>query len=312
MNKWWKSCRCDNVTKHFGVPGPAFIDLHKGQFSEMKRQFLEYVSNLRQQKTSLLVPGSDTLTVPVPDSLPVPMISVTSNGYLILPDVDFKAMKKIDLENLMCTYLSTHYSMSSNCLWFMSWLAELASSGNAWHVPFASVECETSKFISPVFLPASFIIKDPWNQRKDEIESLLGHIKSRQEKHMPEEVFQFCGYQRKGDTKLKIANYPDGKQTKNQECKKKAAPRRASNAVEQQHRHNLNHQLARPHWHQDNQPWGYWHGLCHLPASQQQVYYIWIKCKWIPSLLMVFTQFHLAMAQVMGNQYTSCWQLHEC
>ena len=74
---------------------------------------------------------------------------------------------------------------------------------------------------------------------------------------MPEEVFQFCGYQRKGDTKLKIANYPDGKQTKNQECKKKAAPRRASNAVEQQHRHNLNHQLARPHWHQDNQPWGY-------------------------------------------------------
>ena len=65
MNKWWKSCRCDNVTKHFGVPGPAFIDLHKGQFSEMKRQFLEYVSNLRQQKTSLPVPGSDTLTMPV-------------------------------------------------------------------------------------------------------------------------------------------------------------------------------------------------------------------------------------------------------
>ena len=98
------------------MPGPAFIDLHKGQFSEMKRQFLEYLSNLRQQKTSLPVPGSDTLTVLVPDSLPVPMISVTSNGYPILPDVDFKAMKKIDLENLMCTYLSTHYSMSSNCL----------------------------------------------------------------------------------------------------------------------------------------------------------------------------------------------------
>ena len=98
------------------MPGPAFIDLHKGQFSEMKRQFLEYVSNLRQQKTSLPVLGSDTLTVPVPDSLPVPMISVTSNGYPILPDVDFEAMKKIDLENLMRTYLSTHYSMSSNCL----------------------------------------------------------------------------------------------------------------------------------------------------------------------------------------------------
>ena len=98
------------------MPGPAFIDLHKGQFSEMKQQFLEYVSNLRQQKTSLPVLGSDTLTVLVPDSLPVPMISVTSNGYLILPDVDFKAMKKIDLENLMRTYLSTHYSMSSNCL----------------------------------------------------------------------------------------------------------------------------------------------------------------------------------------------------
>jgi hypothetical protein len=99
------------------VPGPAFIDLHKGQFSEMKCQFLEYVSNLRQQKTaSLLVLGSDTLTVPVPDALPVPMISVTSNGYPILPHVDFKAMKKIELENLMHTYLSIHYSMFCNCL----------------------------------------------------------------------------------------------------------------------------------------------------------------------------------------------------
>jgi hypothetical protein len=98
-------------------------------------------------------------------------------------------------------------------------------------VPYASVEHETSKFISPEFLLASFIIKDPWNQRKEEIESLLGYIKSRQEKHKPGEVFWFCGYQRKGDTKLVIANYPDGKQTNKQDHKKKAGLKCASHVV---------------------------------------------------------------------------------
>jgi hypothetical protein len=98
-------------------------------------------------------------------------------------------------------------------------------------VPYASIEHETSKFISLEFSPASFIVKDPRNQRKEEIESLLGYIKSRQEKHKPEEVFQFRGYQRKGDTKLMIANYPDGKQTNKQDHKKKAGPKCASHTV---------------------------------------------------------------------------------
>ena len=64
------------------------------------------------------------------------------------------------------------------------------------------------------------------NQKKEEIVSLLCHIKEWQELHNAKEVFWFHGYERQGEDELTIAIYPDGSQAvqKQRHTKKQLAP----------------------------------------------------------------------------------------
>ena len=122
-------------------------------------------------------------------------------------------MKKIELEDLLRNYLTHHYRMSHPSLLFHcltgTTCTDVVSGNTTHHVPFASLEKATSKFVSPQYLPASFIIQDPHNLKKQEIQSFLLHIKQRQEWHNPEEVFHFRGYERRGKEELEAALYPD-------------------------------------------------------------------------------------------------------
>ena len=103
-------CRCDNNTKQIGINAPLFTDLHKGQFGEMKHDFLEYIRNLEHQK-ELLVPDHCLTTL-------------TPNGYPMLPNVEFNTLKKVELEVLMHTYLNKHYCMYLSSHMLIYWIVQ--------------------------------------------------------------------------------------------------------------------------------------------------------------------------------------------
>ena len=159
----------------------------------MKHQFMEYVSNLQRQKEQpVLVP----VLVPVPDGR---QCLLNKDRFPILPNLPFDEMKKIELKDLLQNYLTHHYHMSHpsllfHCLTGMT-CTDLVSGNTTHHIPLASLEKATSKFVSTQYLPTSFIIQDPCNLKKQEIQSFLLHIKQWQEQHNPEELFRFQGYE---------------------------------------------------------------------------------------------------------------------
>jgi hypothetical protein len=59
------------------------------------------------------------------------------------------------------------------------------------HVPFKAVAIDTTKFVSPEYLPEGFTMCDPRNMKKDAIRSFFTHIKERQDKQGAENSFRF-------------------------------------------------------------------------------------------------------------------------
>ena len=78
------------IANMMGVSTSPFVDLHKDKVDNMKRNLMDYVKNLWQQKgggesSSLLASGGLPADTSLPDGM---QVKITGNGFPIVPDVD--------------------------------------------------------------------------------------------------------------------------------------------------------------------------------------------------------------------------------
>jgi hypothetical protein len=177
-----------------GLDGLSFTNLHKAEISQIRRQFGEYIKGLSRQK-GIIDTSLATMAAGEPD---VPIISITANGFPLLPAVDLGSKTKECLASLMRQYLGKHYSMLDNMMiGIMLTLTELASGGHSDHVPFGRIKSDRSAFINDEYLPCNICITDPHNMKKQEIQDFLDHVQKRQVKYGAEMAFRFRAYQRR-------------------------------------------------------------------------------------------------------------------
>lgn len=92
-------------------------------------------------------------------------------------------------------------------------------------MPFASVAKDTtSTFVLAHYLPPNFVIRDPRNLRKEEIQTLLTHILGRQ-RIKADDAFRFNMFETIRDTHF-AAVYPGGAETGTRHVRKERRPRR--------------------------------------------------------------------------------------
>ena len=72
-------------------------------------------------------------------------------------------------------------------------MAELASGKK--HIPIAKVTKNTDKYIASHYLPPDFVFKDPHNMKHKDIKKFFFHLKEREIKYSPKDVFQFTVYE---------------------------------------------------------------------------------------------------------------------
>ena len=121
---------------HAGVDAEEFTTLHRDQISAIQLQFGQYIKDLQQLKKPQPaagagvaaggLPGANVIPVneiPAPDKIAAHnqapahafkpgaiSITVTPEGFPVVPKVDFETLKKEELEDLMRNYLNKHYS----------------------------------------------------------------------------------------------------------------------------------------------------------------------------------------------------------
>ncbi len=113
--------RFERIADMMGVSSSPFVDLHKDKVDEMKRNLMDYVKTLRQQKGEDATGGGESSSLPAGDRLPADtslpngmQVKITGNGFPIVPDVDdWSKLRKKDLELILRTYLGRHYGMTS-------------------------------------------------------------------------------------------------------------------------------------------------------------------------------------------------------
>ena len=110
--------RFERIADMMGVSTSPFVDLHKDKVDDMKRNLMDYVKNLQQQKGEDVTGGGESCSLPADTSLPDGMqVKITGNGFPIVPDVDdWSKLRKKDLEVILWTYLGRHYGMTSHLL----------------------------------------------------------------------------------------------------------------------------------------------------------------------------------------------------
>lgn len=98
-------------------------------------------------------------------------------------------------------------------------------------MPFGSLADDTaSAFVSPQYLPPRFVIRDPRNLRKEDIQAFLMHVMERQ-RNNAEDGFRFNVYEKKRDDHH-VALYPgDGVETSTRYVKRQRVPRRTKNKI---------------------------------------------------------------------------------
>lgn len=99
------------MASEVGLSGaPKFKDLHATDIKLMKVKLLKYLKDLSNQRTFLLkMPMSEDAdgAVAVADAV----VTITANGFPVLPDIEFSTKTQEYLANMMRQYLSRHYSM---------------------------------------------------------------------------------------------------------------------------------------------------------------------------------------------------------
>jgi hypothetical protein len=90
---------------------------------------------------------------------------------------------------------------------------ELAS-GRTSHVPYGSLAKDTLKFVDAEYMPNAFVICDPRNLKKAQLQSFLKHLQSRQMTQSADQVFRFSHFERRTQlhTQLHKALYGDEKE----------------------------------------------------------------------------------------------------
>ena len=86
-------------------------------------------------------------------------------------------------------------------------LSELASDGMKTHVPFGMTMKKTREFVERQYMPAGFVLHDPHNIPKDEIQEFFDHMKAREVKYGPRWAFLFKVFEDK-DYDRYSAQYP--------------------------------------------------------------------------------------------------------
>lgn len=187
------SNRYDNVASHMGVNANKFTTLYDGDMLRVRRRFGEYIKGLSKQKGLI-----DYFPANYEENMPV--VSITANGYPMLPPVDLASKTKEYLALLMRQYLSKHYSALQHIMIAIKLtFVELASGGHSEHVPFASIKSNRSRFIEDIYFPfeSNMCLTDPHNMKKQQILDFLDHAKERQVRYGAEAAFWFRVYQKK-------------------------------------------------------------------------------------------------------------------
>lgn len=91
-----------------GVEAVPFVNMHKCKVQSLQRCFGEYMKDLHRIKDSRAPLIGATLT----EEANKLSVKTTHQGFPILPDVELANLKKEELEHLMRSYLSLHYSVS--------------------------------------------------------------------------------------------------------------------------------------------------------------------------------------------------------
>ena len=116
--------RFEHIADMMGVSTSPFVDLHKDKVDNMKRNLMDYVKNLWQQKGEDVTGGGESSSLPAGGGLPADtslpdgmQVKITENGFPIVPDVDdWSKLRKKNLKLILQTYLGRHYSMTSHLL----------------------------------------------------------------------------------------------------------------------------------------------------------------------------------------------------
>jgi len=97
--------RHDYMAKMMNINMRLFADKYKDVVEQVKRCVLRYVKSMREAADERDVENEAA------DTNPAAPLKITELGYPILPDVKtWKAGQKKDLERVVRTYLSMHYS----------------------------------------------------------------------------------------------------------------------------------------------------------------------------------------------------------
>ncbi len=97
--------RYDHIAETLGAPAEPFEEQHQNQVTEMKRLVLLYVKGLQD----MLNPGSH---VDLTESAPTTKFEMESGFPKLPPSLNYSGWSKKQLEVLMRSYLSHHYSRS--------------------------------------------------------------------------------------------------------------------------------------------------------------------------------------------------------
>lgn len=91
-----------------GVPSQSFAEMHKDKVNEMKRLLINYVKSLQSAAIENFGRPPERPRAKPSDRT---SIQITDEGYpLILTTVDLHKLKKVDLTQMIRTFLGTHYS----------------------------------------------------------------------------------------------------------------------------------------------------------------------------------------------------------
>lgn len=208
------------MATQIGINERSFVEVNLDDLQHLQRCFGEYIKDLtvrNKSKRKSETAGQPTQATMVPADVPkempadvptdMPAISVTADGFPVVPDIEFNKRSKQELEGLMRSYLGRHYGRLCDFPTISLLIrAALASKGVSRHVPFGSFKDDIALFIQKNYIPAGLVLHDPHNMKKQDIVDFLNHITSRQSLFGAAEAFQFCSFRKNG--RMHPATYP--------------------------------------------------------------------------------------------------------
>ena len=103
----------DKIAETMNVPSPTFLALHKDKMDEIKRLLMDYVKNLRDQRSKTFIDQNNDGTAGKQISTNWE-VKISDSGYPILPSIGtLDVLRKGELDIIVRTFLGSHYSAFS-------------------------------------------------------------------------------------------------------------------------------------------------------------------------------------------------------